>query len=77
MDIAGGEEERVFGQGIVEYVVHGAESGKASDRHPNSENAHMLDAGVSQHALDIALLDDKDGCKSEGGDSQTKKGLPG
>ena len=46
---------------VIDGVQHGAEGGRAADAHAQGEDAHVLDAGVGQHPLEIRLAENEHG----------------
>ncbi len=74
LDVPGGEEEHPLGQGVVDQVKHGPEGGQAADTDAEGENAHVFDAGVGEHALDVGLAHDEDGGQRQGEKSHGRAG---
>ena len=55
LDIARREEEHALGQPVVDDVQQSSENGQPADADAENQDAHVLDARVSQHPLEVAL----------------------
>ena len=65
-DVAGQQEEHALGQRMAHGVQHAAEGRGAAQAHGQGQDAHVLHAGVGQHALVVALSHDEDGGHEHG-----------
>ena len=54
-DVAGREEEHPLGEPVVDQVQQRAVDGHAAEAEAQHQDAHVLDAGVGQHPLEVAL----------------------
>ena len=57
VDVAGREEQHALGQAVVDQVQQRPVHGQAADADAQDQDAHVLDAGVGQHPLEVALPD--------------------
>ena len=60
MDVARREEEYALGDRVVDEVEHGPEHAQPANADPEDQNAHVLDAGVGEHPLVVALTRHED-----------------
>ena len=60
-DVAGRQEQHRLGQRVIDGVQHRAEGGHAADADAEREDAHVLDAGIGQHPLEVGLAEDEHG----------------
>ena len=54
-DVAGAQEQTPLGEAVVPHMKIAADNPVGPSPAPDGEDAHVLDAGVREHALEVAL----------------------
>ena len=55
------QEECGLGQGVVDGVQHRAEDARSAQADAEGQDAHVLDARVGEHPLEVGLAEDENG----------------
>jgi hypothetical protein len=75
-NVAGGEKKGRFDQAVMDQADHGTVCADAADARSKSDDPHVFDAGIGQHAFVFSLLEDKGGGRQIDTRPKTMRTMP-